>query len=122
MHVTAEAISRAIKLLTAAQCQFAILTADGTKHGTLEIAEPEPKRTRQEPRFKRGTLKAYYEPILKTINPGSVNVVPFGPFDTDKASREALRSAIASECSRVWGNGSYITHMNERGIELLRMD
>ena len=122
MHVTAEAISRAIKLLTAAQCQFAILTADGTKHGTLEIAEPEPKRTRQEPRFKRGTLKAYYEPILKTINPGSVNVVPFGPFDTDKASREALRSAIASECSKVWGNGSYITHMNERGIELLRMD
>jgi len=120
MHVQNEAIQRAIKLLTAAGCQFAILTANGTKHNTLPLAPPERKRTPS--RFKRGSIKAYYDPILEEIAPGATHLIPFGPFGENKETRETLRSAIVSECSRVWGNGSYISHLTDNGIELLRMD
>lgn len=122
MQVQTEALQRALKLLDAAGCKFAILTAGGEKLGTLELAEPKPERTRRAPRYPRGTLKAYYEPLVATIQPGACAVVPYGPFDTDADSKSALRAALCSHCSDTWGNGSYISHMNDAGIELLRVE
>ena len=122
MHVQNEAISRAIKWLTAAGCKFAIITSVGEKFGELQIAEPVTKSQRRAPRYPRGTLKAYYEPLLAPVSAGTCVVIPFGPFGGDKESKDALRAALCSHCSDAWGNGSYISHMNDAGIELLRVE
>ena len=122
MHVQAEAVTRAIRLLTAAGCKFAIVDAAGQKHGDLEVAEPVAHKKRAASRFGVGAFKNYYAPLVAAIAPGSCAVVPYGPFDIDKAARDALRASLCSHCSDTWGNGSYISHMNERGIEVLRME
>ena len=33
-----------------------------------------------------------------------------------------LQKAIASHCSAAWGNKTYITHMNDAGVEVLRVE
>jgi len=42
MLVQTEALTRALKLLTAAGVQYAVIDAEGVKHGTLEIAVTPP--------------------------------------------------------------------------------
>ena len=45
MLVQTEALTRALKLLIAANVQFAVIDAEGVKHGTLEIAVTPPLRS-----------------------------------------------------------------------------
>lgn len=118
MQVQKIAIDRAIALLQAAGCKFAIVDADGGKYGDLLIAEA-PKRHRGA--FPRGTLVAHFLPHIKDIQPGMAAVVPYGPCAAEKAHRNALQKAIASHCSAAWGHKTYITHMNDAGVEILRV-
>ena len=45
MIVQTEALSRALKLLIAAGVQYAVIDAEGVKHGALEIAVTPPPRS-----------------------------------------------------------------------------
>ena len=121
MFVQTEALERAIKLLAAAGCKYAIVTADGTKLGTLELATAAPAKPRRQMRFPVGTLKAYYAPYVAKVGPGDAVMIPYGEF-SDQASKDALRAALCGYCSKAWGNKSYISHMNSQGIELLRIE
>ena len=119
MEVQKLALHRAMAMLTAAKCQFAIIDADGTQYGTLPVATA-PKRTRGA--FPRGTLLAHFHPHIKDMKPGDSVCVPYGFCAYEKPHREALQKAIASHCSHAWGNKTYITHMNDAGVELLRVE
>ena len=121
MEVQKEAIARALKLLAAAKCTFAIIEADGTKHGTLEI-QASNARTRTALRFPMGALTAYFQPLIKDMKPGDATVIKYGQFGIDGDAKESLRSSLASHCSKHWGNKTYITHMNDIGVELLRVE
>lgn len=118
MEVQKIAIDRAIALLSAAKCQFAIIDAAGNRHGTLEIASP---ALRSRGAFPRGTLVAHFLPHIEHMKPGDAYVVPYGAFAAEKSHRESLQKAISSHCSAAWGNKTYITHMNEKGVEVLRV-
>lgn len=118
MEVQKLALNRAMAMLTAAKCQFAIVDAEGNKYGGLQVAEP-PKRTRGA--FPRGTLVAHFQPYIKDVKPGDVVCVPYG-ICAEKPQRDALQRAIASHCSAAWGNKTYITHMNDAGVEVLRIE
>jgi hypothetical protein len=117
MLVKAEALARAIRLLMAAGCQFAIIDAAGAKHGDLEVAEPKKRHYK----FPRAELLEYHKPFTAKLEAGQTVTVPFGPYDKGE-DRESLRSSISGYCSRVWGNKTYLTAMGADGIELLRVE
>lgn len=121
MEVQKIAIERALRFLNAAGCKYAILAADGTKHGTLEIAAPTVIRRRAS-RFPRGSMLTHYMPFVKDMKAGDAALVPYGEFGVDDDGKSALRSSLASWCSATWGNKTYITHNNAQGIELLRVE
>ena len=121
MEVQKIAIERALRFLNAAGCKYCILEADGTKHGTLEVAaHKEP--TRRSGRFPRGAMIAHYMPFVKDMKAGDSALVPYGDFGADEGSKSALRGSLASWCSATWGNKTYITHNNSQGVELLRVE
>lgn len=119
MEVQKLALHRAIAMLNAAKCQFAVIDADGNKYGSLEIAT-QPQRHRGA--FPRGTLVAHFLPHIESMKPGDAKVVPYGSFAAEKAHRDSLQKAISSHCSAAWGNKTYITHMNDAGVEVLRVE
>lgn len=119
MEVQKLALHRAMAMLTAAKCQFAIVDAEGNKYGGLQVAAP-PQRTRGP--FPRGTLVAHFLPHIKDMKPGDAACVPYGICAAEKSHRDALQKAIASHCSGAWGNKTYITHMNDAGVEVLRVE
>lgn len=121
MQVKIEALQRALKLLAAAGCKYAIIDADGKKYGELEVAEQK-SRTRIPGLHPRGTYKAHFVPMLKDVKPGSMITIPYGQFSGSKKDKDTLRSAVCGWCSNHWGNQTYISHMNETGIELLRVE
>ncbi len=120
MIVQTEALTRALKLLTAANVQFAVIDAEGVKHGTLEIAvTPPPKKRHQN--HPRGAFLKHHQAMTSALQPGQSIVVPLGPFDSPD-DRESLRSSITGFCSRTWGNDTYITCATDGGIEVLRVE
>lgn len=119
MEVQKLALHRAIALLTAAKCQFAVVDAEGNRYGSLQVAEP-PKRQRGA--FPRGTLVRHFLPHIKDMKPGESACVPYGLCGSEEAHRQALQKAIASHCSGNWGKKTYITHMNDAGVEVLRVE
>jgi hypothetical protein len=120
MIVQTEALTRALKLLVAANVQFAVIDAEGVKHGALEIAPKlEPKKRHQN--HPRGAFLRHHEALTSVLAAGQSVVVPYGPFGASD-DRESLRSSISAYCSRTWGNDTYITAVADAGIELLRVE
>ena len=114
-----EALSRALKLLAAAGCEFAVIDAAGVKHGTLEVVD---KSTAKKPRnHPPGSYLEHHKPLTSVMQAGQSQTVPFGPFSAAD-DRESLRSSISAYCSREWGSGTYITAMATNGIEVLRVE
>ena len=114
------AINRALQMLHAAGCRFAVITPDGTKHGTLELA-PEPKartRIRAAHSLPVGALTAHTKKHIGGMQAGDCAVVP----PLDGVPIESLRSAVTSWASREWGSGSYMSSVNNFTIEILRFE
>ena len=118
MIVQKEAITRALRLLDAAKCQYAVIAPDGVKHGALEVAAKNGKQKRNHP---PGSYLTHHQPLTEKMAHGDAILVPFGPFDGPE-DRESLRSSISAYCSRTWGAGTYITAINGAGIEVLRIE
>lgn len=117
MIVQKEALTRALRLLDAAKCQYAVIDADGVKHGDLDVAV----KVKQKRNHPPGSYLQHHQALTEKMSRGDAIVVPFGPFDGPK-DRESLRSSISAYCSRTWGAGTYITAMNGAGIEVLRIE
>jgi hypothetical protein len=119
-NVKTMALNRAMALLRAAGATFAIIDADGTKHGELELAPP-PKVSLRTQVVPRGSMMAVYKAPLDALPVGEMTVIPYGAFDNDR-DRESLRGSVASYCTRLWGKQTYMTHCNSVGIEVLRAE
>jgi hypothetical protein len=115
--VTNIAINKAIKFLEAVHCQYAIVTQDGqTFNNGLEIAVKK-ARQRAPRKYPYGEVSAYYSALIDFNAPaGSVQVVPCGKY-----SPEDIRAGISSKLTREWGKETYITHISDAGIEILRI-
>lgn len=111
------AVKRAIMLLTAAKCQFAIIDSTGQQHGQLQIHVPEEKRTRTRILTRPyGALKNHYIGYVEKLKVGEASQVPFGDFDP-----EDLRGAITAWMSVNWGKGTYTSCTTDRHVEVLRI-
>lgn len=109
------ALEKSITWLKAAGCTFAIIDADGNKHGELDITEKKKRRPTEHP---YGELSSYVGPFLKDIKPGEVVEVPLGKY-----TRKVAQSSCSAWMCRHFGNGSHTTSYNPKTkhVEILRI-
>jgi len=110
------AMKRALTVLAAIGCKYAVVDCDGVKHGELEIVGAK-TRTRRRAIYGIGELKKYYMPFISPLPIGSVVSIP-----PDKYTAEAIRGSICSELFRLYGKGNYTTTVNRKSnvVEVLR--
>lgn len=114
-EVQKAALEKAIVWLKAAGCTFAIIDADGEKHGDLDVAE---KKRRRALEHAYGELTTYITPHLSKIKPGEVVEIPLGKY-----TRKNVQSSCSSWMCRTFGNGSHTTAYNPKtkNVEILRV-
>lgn len=114
-EVQRAALEKAIIWLKAAGCTFAIIDADGNKHGELEVTEKKKKRPSLYP---HGELAKYVGGFLRDIKPGQVVDVPLGKYE-----RKTIMSTCSSWMCRHVGNGVHTAAFNEKAkaVEVLRV-
>jgi hypothetical protein len=111
------ALNKAIKLLVAVGCHYAIVTDEGEvfKNG-IEIAQ-EKERQRAPRKYPYGELTSYYKPLIDFQAPiGSVQVISCGNYPP-----EDIRGGVSSTLSKAWGKETYITNTTDAGVEILRV-
>ena len=103
--------------LLSAVVQYAVITDDGQKFGTLDTPVPvtKPKRKFLHP---RGSYMDYFMPYIKDMKPSDVVQIP--PMD-GRSLRE-LRAAVMGYCSHNWGNGSATSTVTDTHVELMRQE
>lgn len=107
-------LNRALSMLTATGSTFAVIDADGAKHGTLEVVPPKPARTRVVSGIK---YRPMFAERLAAIVPSDMVhefIVP------DGLEVEAYRGALSGNCSQLWGKGNHSTQIIDRTIHLMR--
>ena len=111
--------SKAIRVLQAMPVvKFVIVLPDGTTFTQGDLQLEKTKRRTRNLKYPRGSLCQHYRPYLADLQVGNMAAVPFDKFDA-----ESLRSGIASDCSKTWGNGAAMTAINytEQCVEVLRV-
>lgn len=121
MQVQTEALSRALKLLIAAKCSFAVIDADGTKHGDLIVVPPKVAGQKRHRNHPVGTFLRHHEKYTSTLQAGDSVKVPLGPFTSDE-DRESMRSSVSGYAARTWGAGNCITGFGADYLEVLRIE
>ena len=108
-------ISKAIKMLEACNCKFAIIDPDGKTHGELEVSE---SKKRKSSKYPYGELRKYLTQYLDDMKPGDVAEIPLGKYDF-----VTLQSSASSTSCVLFGNGSCTTTRNlkNKTIEVLRV-
>lgn len=108
-------ISRALKMLDAAGCAYAVIKPDGDIVGTLELAIQNARKTRKT-RHPRHDFKStgYIDKITK-MEIGDVVKLDAGKFPVG-----SFRSAISALASTKFGKGSHSTWVNGKIIEIFR--
>ena len=111
-----QTLDRAIKMLSAAGCEFRIRDADGNMFG--ELKEQDVKRQREQKR-PYGQLVNYYKPMIENMKAYDVKSISANGFEA-----EELRGAVAAWCTKHWGLKSYTTCINSdmNTVELLRIE
>lgn len=107
---------RIAKFLKSIDCEFKIISTDGTEFGELKTVKPAKRAKRQ---YKYGEVAAFYRTKIDVMSPiGSVQEVDPGEYGPT-----IVRSGICLELTKVWGKDSYTTSVNTRTnkIEILRI-
>ena len=120
MHIKYLTFDRALGLLRVLNAKFIVVDADGKTHthGDLRLADPvNNKRTRRQV-VPMKTYHNIYYPLVRDIKPGDgVSITLPEGMDT-----EGFRSSMSAWCSKNWGSGSYLTQIEGRIVEVLRVE
>jgi hypothetical protein len=118
LEIEQNAVKKALLMLTAAKCTFAVIDPDGNKHGTLDIMPTKRKRSCQSV-LPFGMMTEHAVKHMGKLQPGEAVLVPI----IENVSVKALRSCMTSWASHAWGNGSYMSSANkdQTGVEILRL-
>jgi len=110
-----QTITKAIKMLEACGCKFAVIDPDGNQHGDLEVVV---NKKRGPNKYPHGELRNYIKGHLSQLSVGEVLVIPVGRFDF-----ASLQSSISSAACAMFGNESCTTSRNRENntIEVLRV-
>jgi hypothetical protein len=114
-------LKRTLAALTGLKAEYIIVLPDGTKYerGSLKLQEQkaDPNRRKRGAVHPIGSIKQYYWPFIKDLQPGQIVEVPF-----DKYGGTLLVSGISSYATRIWGKRSTMTLQNSKKqvVEVLR--
>lgn len=109
-------LKKALAMLTAVGCKFAVIDPDGNKHGDLEIVQ-KTDRKRAAPAFKRGTLNDYFHPYVKDLKVGEVAEIPAGEYGVER-----IRGSVCSWFVRHRGKGSANTFVTKDTVQVMRIN
>ena len=102
-HMQSVAFKRAINVLNALKCQFAIITPEGEKFGELEVGKPTNTR-----KHKNGELKTYVEQFVASVDVGQNFTVPCGEYDM-----ETIATSVGNWFYKKYGAGS-LSYQSDR--------
>lgn len=110
-----QTISKAIKMLEACDCQFAIIDKDGNEYGELEVVV---QKKRSANLFPYGELKNYIKQHIDNLQPGDVVSIPALHYGLGP-----IQSSASSTACVMFGNGSCTTTRNreKNTVEILRV-
>jgi hypothetical protein len=94
--------NRAINILNALKCQYAIVLPDGEKHGELEVAVK-----KEEKNYGYGEITSYVEELVKDIPVGGTLTIHAGKYPIDK-----VQGACLNWFHKRHGAGSVTTSRN----------
>lgn len=110
---------RALNILRVLGAHYIVIDDQGTTHthGDLKLAEPE-KPVHRHRKVPVGTYKNLYYPLVKDLQPGGGVSITL-PEGMDA---EGFRASMSAWCSKHWGAGTYLTQVEGRVVEVLRVE
>jgi hypothetical protein len=117
--VQSKLLQRCIRDLGILGCMFAIIDADGQRHGTLEIKKiKQPKQPRRKLAFPFGAVSKYNEQFIKDLKVGDVSQIPINEF-----GHLRIQACVSGWFCRTHGVGSHTsTYNKEKNIlEVMRL-
>lgn len=107
-------LQRALAMLNATGCRYAVIDYNGDKYGSLEVVDPTPKK--YENMFGKGELRSL---IAESVGDIEFGGVAFVPCSEDRVER--VRCGIHNYFTELFGAGSYTTHRIQDGVEVMRI-
>jgi len=117
MKIHEIALNKAISILQSLNCQFAIIDAQGNKHGKLLIAESKPAKLRKM-RLPFREVTNFCAEHLTNLQVGAVAQLPIKKYGSKN-----VQSWSSSFMQKTYGKGSYTSHINRETevVEILRI-
>jgi hypothetical protein len=105
--------NRAINILKALKCQYAVVLPDGTKHGELEVTVK-----KEEKEYEYGEITGYVEEFVKEMAVGQTLTIHVGKYPIDK-----VQGACLNWFHKRHGAGSVTTSRNRLNstVEAMRI-
>lgn len=115
-QVQEQALKRVFAVLNSLKCEYAIVDPWGNKHGNLELAGPEDKKTPR--KYPHGERSNFVKQFLENMAIGDVAEIPF-----DKYEPIEIQTSAISAAHKIWGAGSVTTATvkSKNAIELMRV-
>ena len=107
---------RCLRDLNTLGCTFAILDAEGNKHGTLEVVDESRKKSRCE--FEFGVITKYIEPFIQEMGIGDVVEIPINEYGHSR-----IQSTAGSWFFKRHGASSHTSTYNKEKnvLEFMRL-
>lgn len=119
-EIQQKALASAIKWLTAAGAKFAIIDADGVRHGELPIAEA-PSKPKRKTTVPQGAYVKEAKPIIEKLTPGGLAEIAVPEWAHSAAS---FRSSVCAVAGNLFGKDNYMTTVVKRdtgaAVQVLR--
>jgi hypothetical protein len=115
-QVQDQALKRTLAILNSLKCEYAIVDPWGNKHGNLELAVPEDKKTPR--KYPHGERSNFVKKFMQKMVIGDVVEIPF-----DKYEPIEIQTSSISAANKMWGVGSVTTSTvkSKNAIELMRV-
>jgi hypothetical protein len=114
-EIEKKVLNRALQMLDAIKCEYAVVDADGNQHGELQI---QPKKTKRPMKYEWGALTNHVRPLVQNMKIGDVVKVPVAPFDV-----ASVQGLVGSCCFKLWGKGAHTASITKDRlyIEVLKL-
>ena len=108
-----KSFNRAINILNALKCQYAVVLPDGTKHGELEVTVKKEVKD-----YEYGEITGYVEEFVKEMAVGQTLTIHAGKYPIDK-----VQGACLNWFGKRYGVGSVTTSRNRLNstVEAMRI-
>lgn len=114
-EIEKKVLNKALQMLDAIKCEYAVVDANGNQHGELQI---QPKKAKRPLKYEWGSLTNHVRPLVQDMKIGEVVNVPIAPFDI-----ASVQGLVGSCCFKLWGKGNHTSSLTKDRlfIEVLKL-